>query len=327
MLDVLRLLARPWASTASGSTPCPTSSSAKAPTARTCPRPTPSCKRAARATSTSTTPARVLLAEANQWPDDVRRLLRRRRRVPHGLPLPADAAHLHGACAARSARRSSRSWRQHAGDPAELPVGHLPAQPRRADPGDGDRRRARLHVRASTPGPAHAAQPRHPPPAGAADGQRPPPDRAAATACCSRCPARPVLYYGDEIGMGDNIYLGDRNGVRTPMQWTGDRNAGFSRADPTQLYAAADRRPGLRLPGGQRRGPAARRRPRCCTGCKRLIALRKEHPVFGRGDLRPAAAREPADLRPPADLRRRRRSLRAQPRALRPSRRARPLRL
>src|SRR5438045_7826431 len=49
-------------------------------------------------------------------------------------------------------------------------------------------------------------------------------------------PGTPVLYYGDEIGMGDNIYLGDRNGVRTPMQWTGDRNAGFSRADPSTLY-------------------------------------------------------------------------------------------
>src|SRR5205814_10017686 len=50
-------------------------------------------------------------------------------------------------------------------------------------------------------------------------------------------PGTPVIYYGDEIGMGDNVYLGDRNGVRTPMQWTGDRNGGFSRADPAQLYA------------------------------------------------------------------------------------------
>ena len=49
-------------------------------------------------------------------------------------------------------------------------------------------------------------------------------------------PGTPVLYYGDEIGMGDNIYLGDRNGVRTPMQWSADRNAGFSRANPQQLY-------------------------------------------------------------------------------------------
>ena len=49
-------------------------------------------------------------------------------------------------------------------------------------------------------------------------------------------PGTPIIYYGDEIGMGDNIYLGDRNGVRTPMQWTPDRNGGFSRADPAQLY-------------------------------------------------------------------------------------------
>src|SRR5262249_61383416 len=49
-------------------------------------------------------------------------------------------------------------------------------------------------------------------------------------------PGTPIIYYGDEIGMGDNIYLGDRNGVRTPMQWSADRNAGFSRANPQQLY-------------------------------------------------------------------------------------------
>src|SRR3546814_11803349 len=49
-------------------------------------------------------------------------------------------------------------------------------------------------------------------------------------------PGTPIIYYGDEIGMGDNIYLGDRDGVRTPMQWTPDRNGGFSRADFAQLY-------------------------------------------------------------------------------------------
>ena len=69
-------------------------------------------------------------------------------------------------------------------------------------------------------------------------------------------PGSPVLYYGDEIGMGDNIYLGDRDGVRTPMQWTGDRNGGFSRADfPAAVPAAADGR-GVRLPGRERRGAA-----------------------------------------------------------------------
>jgi maltose alpha-D-glucosyltransferase/alpha-amylase len=70
-------------------------------------------------------------------------------------------------------------------------------------------------------------------------------------------PGSPVLYYGDEIAMGDNVYLGDRDGVRTPMQWTGDRNGGFSRADFAQLYAPPLMDPGLRLPVDQRRGAAA----------------------------------------------------------------------
>ena len=69
-------------------------------------------------------------------------------------------------------------------------------------------------------------------------------------------PGTPVIYYGDEIGMGDNIYLGDRNGVRTPMQWSPDRNAGFSRANPQKLYSAGHHRPGVPLRGGQRRGAA-----------------------------------------------------------------------
>ena len=70
-------------------------------------------------------------------------------------------------------------------------------------------------------------------------------------------PGSPVLYYGDEIGMGDNVYLGDRDGVRTPMHWTGDRNAGFSRADFAQLYLPPLMDPVYRLPGRQRGGPAA----------------------------------------------------------------------
>ncbi len=70
-------------------------------------------------------------------------------------------------------------------------------------------------------------------------------------------PGTPIIYYGDEIGMGDNIYLGDRNGVRTPMQWTPDRNGGFSRCDPGAALPADDHGPGLRLRGGQRRGAVA----------------------------------------------------------------------
>ena len=66
-----------------------------------------------------------------------------------------------------------------------------------------------------------------------------------------------MIYYGDEIGMGDNIYLGDRDGVRTPMQWSADRNAGFSRADPQQLYLPPIRDAVYGYEGGQRGGAGA----------------------------------------------------------------------
>ena len=75
-------------------------------------------------------------------------------------------------------------------------------------------------------------------------------------------PGTPILYYGDEIGMGDNIYLSDRDGVRTPMQWSVDRNGGFSRANPARLYLAADHGSGVRLSRAstsRRRAPAPHR--------------------------------------------------------------------
>jgi maltose alpha-D-glucosyltransferase/alpha-amylase len=94
----------------------------------------------------------------------------------------------------------------------------------------------------------------------------------------------PVIYYGDEIGMGDNVYLGDRNGVRTPMQWTGDRNAGFSRADVHALYAplVADPVYGYQAVNveAQERIPGS-----LLNWMKRLIRVRKQYPVFGRGTL------------------------------------------
>jgi maltose alpha-D-glucosyltransferase/alpha-amylase len=99
-------------------------------------------------------------------------------------------------------------------------------------------------------------------------------------------PGSPVLYYGDEIAMGDNVYLGDRDGVRTPMQWTGDRNGGFSRADFAQLYA-----PPLMDPvyGYQAVNVEAQLRTptSLLRWMRRLIALRKEHPVFGLGTYEP----------------------------------------
>ena len=97
-------------------------------------------------------------------------------------------------------------------------------------------------------------------------------------------PGTPVIYYGDEIGMGDNIYLGDRNGVRTPMQWTGDRNAGFSRADAARLYAPVITDPVYGYSAvnveAQERAPFS-----LLNWMKRLIALRKQHRVFGRGAI------------------------------------------
>ncbi len=116
-------------------------------------------------------------------------------------------------------------------------------------------------------------------------------------------PGAPVLYYGDEIGMGDNVYLGDRDGVRTPMQWTGDRNGGFSRADFAQLYLPPLMDPvyGFQAVNveAQLRTPTSLLR-----WLHRFIALRKEHPVFGLGTyeaLRPENPRIFAHVRRYAD--------------------------
>ena len=97
-------------------------------------------------------------------------------------------------------------------------------------------------------------------------------------------PGTPIIYYGDEIGMGDNIYLGDRNGVRTPMQWSSDRNGGFSRADPARLYAPPIQDP---VYGYQSINVEAQERSPFSplNWMKRLIAMRKQHRVFGRGSL------------------------------------------
>ena len=97
-------------------------------------------------------------------------------------------------------------------------------------------------------------------------------------------PGTPVIYYGDEIGMGDNIYLGDRNSVRTPMQWTGDRNGGFSRADAARLYAPVISDPVYGFTAvnveAQERAPFS-----LLNWMKRMITLRKQHAVFGRGEI------------------------------------------
>ncbi|HEY3457910.1 MAG TPA: maltose alpha-D-glucosyltransferase [Bryobacteraceae bacterium] len=97
-------------------------------------------------------------------------------------------------------------------------------------------------------------------------------------------PGTPILYYGDEIGMGDNIYLGDRNGVRTPMQWSGDRNAGFSRATPAKLYSPVIMDPVF---GYEAINVEAQQSDQASllTWMRNMIALRKLFRVFGRGTL------------------------------------------
>ena len=97
-------------------------------------------------------------------------------------------------------------------------------------------------------------------------------------------PGSPCLYYGDEIGMGDNIWLNDRDAVRTPMQWTPDRNAGFSTADPGKLYLPVIQRSSTTTTTStsRRRWRAA---PRCLHWVRGMLAVRREHPVFGLGDF------------------------------------------
>ncbi|CDZ65626.1 Maltose alpha-D-glucosyltransferase [Neorhizobium galegae bv. orientalis] len=98
-------------------------------------------------------------------------------------------------------------------------------------------------------------------------------------------PGTPVLYYGDEIGMGDNIYLGDRDGVRTPMQWSPDRNGGFSKADPARLVLPPVMDPlyGYEAVNVEAQGSDAHS---LLNWTRRMLALRNKHSAFGRGSLK-----------------------------------------
>ena len=106
-------------------------------------------------------------------------------------------------------------------------------------------------------------------------------------------PGTPIVYYGDEIGMGDNIYLGDRDGVRTPMQWSGDRNAGFSQADFAQLYLPLLMDP---VYGYQAVNVEAEQRhpTSFLQWFRKLLAVRKQHPVFGLGSFESLNPHNPA---------------------------------
>ncbi|WP_374462367.1 maltose alpha-D-glucosyltransferase [Microtetraspora sp. AC03309] len=115
------------------------------------------------------------------------------------------------------------------------------------------------------------------------------------TALLLSLPGSPVLYYGDEIGMGDNIWLGDRDGVRTPMQWTPDRNAGFSSCDPGRLYLPLIMDPiyGYQAINveAQQKSPSS-----LLHFTKRMIEIRKRHPVFGLGEFTELNSSNPSVL-------------------------------
>jgi len=108
-------------------------------------------------------------------------------------------------------------------------------------------------------------------------------------------PGSPVLYYGDEIGMGDNIYLGDRDGVRTPMQWTPDRNGGFSRSDFARLYLPPLMDPVYGFQAcnveAELRDPSSFLR-----WTKRMLEVRRQHPVLGMGEMEVLDAENPSVL-------------------------------
>jgi maltose alpha-D-glucosyltransferase/alpha-amylase len=115
------------------------------------------------------------------------------------------------------------------------------------------------------------------------------------TALLLSLPGSPVLYYGDEIGMGDNIWLGDRDSVRTPMQWTPDRNAGFSRCDPGRLYLPVimDAVYGYQAVNVEAQSTSSQS---LLNWTRRMIQVRREHPAFGLGDFTELGCSNPSML-------------------------------
>jgi maltose alpha-D-glucosyltransferase/alpha-amylase len=115
------------------------------------------------------------------------------------------------------------------------------------------------------------------------------------TALLLSLPGSPVLYYGDEIGMGDNIWLGDRDGVRTPMQWTPDRNAGFSTANPGRLFLPATMDPVFGYQAVNVEAELADTSS-LLQWTRRMVHVRKEHPAFGLGTFTDLGGSNPSIL-------------------------------
>ena len=241
------------------------------------------------------------------------------RRMPHGVPLPADAAHVHG----DRARGPLPDHRHHApdpGDPRHLPVGDLPAQPRRADPRDGHRPGARLSVGDLCRRPQGAAQSRHPPPPRAADGARPAPGRAD---------EQPAAV--DARHAGHLLRRRDRHGRQHPSRRPRRRahaDAVVARPQrrllarrPGQPGAAADHGPAVRLRGGERRGAGGRPAFAAELDAPDAGGARPVHRARPRQPAVPVS-RQPQDPGVPARIRRRRcvrdHPVREQPLAQRP---------
>ena len=168
--------------------------------------------------------------------------------------------------------------------PPGHPVGHVPAQPRRAHPRDGHPGGAAARCTAGTP-PTRGCAPTS---ASAGGWRRCWTTRRAEIelihALLLSLPGSPCLYYGDEIGMGDNIWLNDRDAVRTPMQWTPDRNSGFSSVDPGKLYLPVISSLVYHYNNVNVEAQIASSSS-LLHWLRGMLQIRKRHPVFGLGSF------------------------------------------
>ena len=308
------------ASTASASTPCPTSSSGTAPTARTSPRPTSTCGASARR-STPSSPAGCCSPRPTSG-----------RATSSTTSATGDECHMcfHFPLMPRMFMAVRREQRypiteilaSTPDDPRRLPVGDLPAQPRRADARDGHRRGAGLHVRRVRQRPADEAQHRHPAPAVPAPRQRPPDRRAVPRPAVLAAGARRSSTTATRSAWATTSTSATATACARRCSGSPDRNAGFSRADFAQLYL-----PPLMDPvyGYQAVNVEAQQRDPTSFlhWLRRMLEVRAEHPVFGIGPFSSARRREPVGARLPAGRDDgRRRALRQQPQPLRPAGRA-----
>ena len=220
-------------------------------------------------------PDRMLLAEANQWPEDTRPYFGDGDECHMGVPLPADAAHVHGA-GPGGPPSDHRHHPPDAGHPGQLPVGDLPAQPRRADARDGDRRGARLPVADLRQGLPRPHQSRHPPPPGAADGQRPAQDRAD-----ERAAAVDARHAGHLLRRRDRHgrqLLSSATATACARRCSGRATA--TAASPAPTRSSSTCRRSWTRSTASRRSTSRRSRTRpisLLNWMRRLIAVRKQH--------------------------------------------------